>query len=214
MKTNVFTPPPKSKIINDSPAMIFIADMNTRNIRWCNKTMVKLLGYSLEEMQQMGDALFKTLMHPDDYSNALQAREFFLKDRTAYSATSRFREKNDSKYKWFYGTTVVHGYDNDKHLQTLLCTFLALDETDTPEQTKAALNSLLRHSLMNGPLESLSHSEQELLPFIAQGLNNREIADKLYKSFYTIETHVKHIKLKLNLHSRAGLIALLKRTGY
>jgi DNA-binding CsgD family transcriptional regulator len=206
-------PSSKHDLIHQSPAMVFIADMDTRNIQWCNKTMENILGYSLDEMQQMGDTLFQTIMHPEDYPNASRARDLFLKGKVKYNAICRFQRKNDMKYLWFYGTSEAYHYNGSDNLKTIFCTFLELDETDTPAQIKALLNALLRKS-MKERLERLTVAEEEILPLIAQGLNNREIAKEHYKSFYTIETHVKHIKMKLDLHSRAELIAFLKRIGY
>ena len=40
---------------------------------------------------------------------------------------------------------------------------------------------------------------------VAQGLSNKEIADKLSLSFHTITTYRKNISAKLNIHSAAGL---------
>jgi len=205
--------PLKNGIIHESPAMAFIAAIDTKNIHWCNRTMEDILGYTLREMQQMGDALFQTIMHPADSVNAMRARDFFLKGRSKHNATCRFKGKNDTKYRWFYGTSKAHHYDIAGNLETIFCTFLELDETDASAEVKAALNRLL-HKSMEVSLEKLTPAENEILPYFAEGLNNTEIGGLLFKSALTVETHVKHIKIKLDVHSRAELIALLKLIGY
>jgi len=47
----------------------------------------------------------------------------------------------------------------------------------------------------------LTDREREVLQLIAEGLANKEIANKLNLSIYTVDTHRSHILRKLNLHS-------------
>ncbi len=51
----------------------------------------------------------------------------------------------------------------------------------------------------------LSKREKEILLLIAEGLRNREIADKLFISHRTADTHKTHLLKKLNLKSTAEL---------
>jgi Response regulator containing a CheY-like receiver domain and an HTH DNA-binding domain len=57
---------------------------------------------------------------------------------------------------------------------------------------------------MNGS-DKLSDREMEVLKCIVNGMSNKEIADKLYLSIRTVETHRYNIKRKLNINSVAGL---------
>lgn len=57
---------------------------------------------------------------------------------------------------------------------------------------------------MNGS-DKLSEREMEVLKCIVNGMSNKEIADKLYLSIRTVETHRYNIKRKLNINSVAGL---------
>ncbi len=53
--------------------------------------------------------------------------------------------------------------------------------------------------------EYLSEREMEVLKWLAQGLSNKEIADKLNLSIHTINTHRKNIMDKTGIRSLAGL---------
>jgi DNA-binding NarL/FixJ family response regulator len=57
-----------------------------------------------------------------------------------------------------------------------------------------------------GPPDSLSDREVEVLRMIALGHTNAEIAEQLYLSVRTVETHRAHIQQKLGLGSRSELV--------
>jgi len=52
------------------------------------------------------------------------------------------------------------------------------------------------------PSPKLTDRELEVLKLVAQGLNNREIAKRLFISENTVKNHVRNILEKLQLHSR------------
>lgn len=56
------------------------------------------------------------------------------------------------------------------------------------------------------PLKVLSKRELEILPLIAKGYGNKEIAEKLFVSVKTVEAHKTHIMNKLNLKSKPELV--------
>lgn len=58
----------------------------------------------------------------------------------------------------------------------------------------------------NPPIvETLSEREREIVKWVALGLSNKEIADRLCLSFHTVTTHRRNISEKLNIHSTAAL---------
>ena len=50
---------------------------------------------------------------------------------------------------------------------------------------------------------SLTKREREVAAYVAEGLTNRDIADRLVISDRTVESHVEHIRNKLGVRSRA-----------
>jgi two-component system response regulator NreC len=57
-----------------------------------------------------------------------------------------------------------------------------------------------------GPPDGLSEREVEVLRMIALGHTNAQIADELYLSVRTVETHRAHIQQKLRLTDRSELV--------
>jgi DNA-binding NarL/FixJ family response regulator len=64
-------------------------------------------------------------------------------------------------------------------------------------------------------INDLTKQESNVLALVAQGRRNAEIAQELYLSVHTVETHIYHILKKLNLSSRteAAIYALKSGLG-
>jgi len=68
------------------------------------------------------------------------------------------------------------------------------------------LSALLASGRMNKGPVGLSERETGVLALIALGHTNAEIAQQLYLSVRTVESHRSHIQLKLQLSTRAELV--------
>lgn len=62
-------------------------------------------------------------------------------------------------------------------------------------------------------VDKLSQREIEVLRLVAQGLGNKEIADRLHLSEHTVKSHLRNILDKLHLRSRAHAAAYAVRAG-
>ncbi len=61
--------------------------------------------------------------------------------------------------------------------------------------------------------DGLTEREKEILTLVAEGATNQEIAQRLYISIKTVQTHRAHIMEKLNLHDRSMLVRYAIRKG-
>ncbi len=64
-----------------------------------------------------------------------------------------------------------------------------------------------------GRYDGLTDREREILVLIAEGLTNSQIADRLFISVKTVQTHRAHIMEKLDLHDRSLLVRYAVRKG-
>jgi DNA-binding NarL/FixJ family response regulator len=62
--------------------------------------------------------------------------------------------------------------------------------------------------------EKLTKREKEILVLFAEGVNNKEIADKLFISIRTVESHKNHIMQKLQLNSTVDLVKYAIKNNY
>jgi DNA-binding NarL/FixJ family response regulator len=61
------------------------------------------------------------------------------------------------------------------------------------------------------PLAALSARERDVLALLAEGLRNREIAERLVITEATVKTHVRHVLEKLRFRNRAEAAAFAAR---
>lgn len=66
---------------------------------------------------------------------------------------------------------------------------------------------------VNDPIDLLTSREREVLQMIAEGKTNKEIANVLSLSVYTVEAHRGKIMEKLNLHNTGDLVRFALRNG-
>lgn len=66
-------------------------------------------------------------------------------------------------------------------------------------------------TLENGAM--LSKRELEILELVSQGLSNKEIANSLNLSRYTVESHIKHIYRKLAVRNRSKAVDTARNLG-
>lgn len=69
-----------------------------------------------------------------------------------------------------------------------------------------SLGAALAAPAADGALAELSAREREVLRLLALGHTNHEIADTLYVSVRTVESHRAHVMAKLRVTTRAGLV--------
>ena len=202
------------RVVHEVPANIYISDLQ-EGVIWCNRTNEETLGYTLDEIREMGgmEYMYK-IVHPDDHTvpdNSIDHYQHF--DGVEYGGIFRARHKEQQEYKWFTGWARAFRKHADGRVKELLCVDVDLSpRMDTEDQLIQALRENLRQKnrlLIKG----LRKRELEILSLICQGMSTKAIADKLYISVNTVSTHRKNIQHKLGTANVADLVSLAKEAG-
>lgn len=100
-----------------------------------------------------------------------------------------------------YRTDLINDEDIDGYLlkESSGTTILKAIKTILKKKPKSSYTSLPKGVV-------LSKREKEIVVEIGNGLSSEQIAEKLFLSYYTVESHKKNIFLKLNVNTNAELI--------
>jgi len=132
------------------------------------------------------------------------------------------------------GILILTRYDDDEYAYNLLKQGVTgyLLKRNTGKELTSAIRTIYRGELLVSStlakrlvgeylkppaekkrLSGLTDREFEITKLIAQGYKNKEIAEKLFTSIKTVETHRTHIYKKLDIHDRTELVKLALDKG-
>lgn len=86
----------------------------------------------------------------------------------------------------------------------------------SPSVTRRIMAQMASQSRAAGkviPLEQVTEREREVLALVGEGLNNAEIAERLFITPLTAKTHVSRIMTKLMVRDRSQLVVLAYESG-
>lgn len=199
-------------IVHKMPAMLYTSNNTRKAVNWCNQRLTDTMGYSLDEILELGTEFFRTVTHPDDAS-VLDLSQQSFNGKKMFGGLLRVRKRDQSDWFWVVGLGVPYTFDTEGNVEDVLCVFLDFSlAIDTGSQISEALRELLRRR-NEDVLNKLTAREKDIFILAARGHNNKEIAEKLNLSRYTIETHRKNIRLKLKVRNTPELVALAKQIG-
>lgn len=112
-------------------------------------------------------------------------------------------------------TIVVSGLSEPEEIQRIyaehsISTYIEKQSFDR-SAFKRILAETKRSSQTSDELSMLTDREREVLELLAQGLTNKEIAEKLVITTNTVKRHLKAIFEKLDVHTRAAATAVATR---
>ena len=200
----------KLNVIENSSISIF--DLYKKKHLYLSSRFETIFGYNIQKAHREGNIYFDKKVHPQDIIDATKIGNYFLKIAFALPIDERKNYKliNDYRIKNRNGNYVrvieqFQTLELDKHGNI----WLALCVMDiSPNQD---LNMPLQNKVINFKTgESyhfpektkeidLSKREKEILGLISEGLMSKEIADNLFISVHTVNTHRQKIIEKLGV---------------
>jgi PAS domain S-box-containing protein len=179
---------------------------------WSNQPVYDFMGYSKEEINDLGFSYFIESMHPEDIALVADGYERFKAGTDKiFGGFLRIRPKNGD-YHWFIGGMSVLEMKDGKPWRILANVQNLENMTDTRNQIIQLVkeNLKLKHQLK---ISILTRREQQIIKLIANSKTEKEIAGELCISPATAKTHRHHIMQKLQLKNKAALTAFAIEHG-
>ncbi|MEB3311254.1 MAG: PAS domain S-box protein [Snowella sp.] len=127
------------RILNTSPNLIYLEDLQLERLIFVNQTVFSLLGYSPDELLAMETAFLSQLIHPDDLDRVLEVgrreREEEIRDDEIIEIEYRIRDKA-GHWRWFVSKETVFSRDAQGKVKEIIGN--AQDISDR-KQTELAL---------------------------------------------------------------------------
>lgn len=181
-------------IIHESGLGVVMAKVNNGKdlLRKLNSTQVALviLDVNMPVMDGLEAAEFIKLRYP-------QVKILVVSQHESIAVIEKFRSLNVEGYlpKSMERADLVNAIEKIKNNEKVFF---------TPEDVSDKKGKQLL--FLNNDKYNLSEREYEIVLMIVKGMTTRQIAQKLYLSEYTVETHRKNIGRKTGAHNPAAIV--------
>lgn len=217
-----------SKILNDSPSVVFVFNFRTMAYDFFSPNMEKIFGYKVEQMKGWSGAEFAmNMFYPEHLNILLQNNEVHNKYYVEYAAVKRIQDtkasftakvkRADGNYIWTLMQTMIMEEDsNGMPIRTFgFITDLSDIKTDNKVDFVFAVKSLtepgyetLYSTHYDGTEQViLSRREIEILNCMSKGMRTLDIAEKLSISAHTVATHKRNILRKTGKENIVQLLS-------
>lgn len=206
-----------------------VTDTQKLAFHYISKNMQSTLGYANSMFIEGGMKLLWSKIHPEDIDNWLRGlnelmefttNEMSIKDRNQMSYTWNYRLKNNKdEYVNIVQNTTPLGFDTNMKPILGLAHYTVLSPNITLSQTVSAkllnskgeyetkyFNNLTQKLLTDG----ITNRERDVIRLLILDYSSKEIAEKLFISSKTVDTHRRNILKKLNISSTGELVGILK----
>jgi PAS domain S-box-containing protein len=147
------------RIADSSPNILYIFDLDEQRNVYANQEIVSLLGYSTEIVQQMGENLLPSIIHPDDLEKILNNQQKFLtaNDGDIFELEARVRKPN-GEWCWLYSRETPFNRNADGKVKQILGV-----STDITERKQAEIQLQQQAQNLENTLLELQRTQSQLI---------------------------------------------------
>lgn len=217
-------------ILTQCPCITWILDLRTLQFVFISPNVEQILGFKVGQFQQKGKAFWKEIVHPEDLDRAWKLEKQAWKLLMTLPPPERKNYKFNNDYRVIKpGGAVVRLLEQNSVLQLDdqsdithsigICSDIThwkkASEPGSRQLTQAAEPSCSYHAAEEQlkPAITLSKRELEIVTLMAAGHNSKYIADKLFISFHTVNTHRQKMIEKTSTRNTGGLIQFAMQHG-
>ncbi|GAB2525671.1 helix-turn-helix transcriptional regulator [Rufibacter soli] len=194
-------------IADQLPGVVVIHNIQDNlKVEYMSSLGLKQIGVSLKELQLMGPEFHTRFFNPIDSVEYVPKLFHGLLERNneheiiSFFQQVRFREQED----WKLHLSTVKIFMRDTANRPLLTITIAMCIDPMHHITTKVNRILEENTFLRQHYKQFSHlgpREREVLKLVALGKSSIEIAEEMFISEKTVNTHRRNIKVKLNAHT-------------
>lgn len=210
---------------------VLVFDTIKREHIYISPSFANLFGYKIDDMHETGNDFFDSRVHPQDGLMLLKSGichlEYFFstpqhqRKDLKFKLINEYRIKNsEDKYIRVIEQFVPLEKDHKGNIWLVLSVMDISPEQDLDLPGRSRLHVVSTGELFEFPpktdvdlSEILTKREAEILQLIAKGLISKQIADNLFISVNTVNTHRQRIIEKLNVSNTFEAIQFAHQIG-
>lgn len=178
-----------------------------------NRGLLVHTGYDPEGLISEKCDFFARLLCPEDIGLINTAIDYLTKNPFEEIDGLSFRIITTWKETLWVNCGCRLFTSNDGSCSYLICNWQVCNPKTLPLEIMRNCLKTLDRMTYQKKLDELTKREIEVLTYIGQGLTTKEIAPILYISVKTVETHIKSIEAKLDIHSINALTVFAITAG-
>lgn len=188
------------ELINEIPCPVSLHHKETFQHLLVNRGHVELTGYTFEEMEENWEEYMKIVL-PESVDSIYEFLPKFYQEKNqkktiTFAQYAKLYKEND--YSPLITFSKPSGLSDGTYLWLYIIPRELSQSTEKIERIIKMDEFKLKHFKR---FQMLTDREVEVLTLLARGLKNPKIAEKLFLSRSTVETHRKNLKKKLELKS-------------
>ncbi len=214
--------------VNKSSVSIF--DLHQREHIYLSPMFAQTLHYDLEEAEKIGNDFFDSKVHPEDLLKLIGEGIVLLElclalppqKQKEYKLVNEYRIKNGkNEFVRVIEQHQILEHDPNNNIWLVLSIMDIAPDQGLDQLAKSRLINFKLGELYDfppfgfeeNPSPTLSSREKEVLALISKGLISKQIADKLYISVHTVNTHRQRILKKLKVSNTFEAIKYAAELG-
>lgn len=129
------------QISESSPNLLYIYDVAQGGNVYSNHSAAEILGYSQEEIEEMGDAVLPTIMHPEDFARVPEKLQKLsaLRDGEVLEREYRLKDWKNGGWRTFFVREVAFSRTSDGQVEQILGAAVDLSDRVAAEREREEL---------------------------------------------------------------------------
>lgn len=192
-------------IADEMPGIVLVHNMRDLSIEYMSQRGLDILGVSLDELIAMGPKYHAKFFNEEETKEQVPKMIGLLERNNDNELVALFQQvRRNENYPWEWYCTSVKIFMRDENGNPLLTIGIAIpiDPNHHLSQKVSRLleeNNFLRQN--GDKFHDLTKREKMILKHVVLGKSTNEIAEELFVSPHTVDTHRKNIKQKLDTNN-------------